>query len=55
MYGYRKERGWSGRTYYVQMSEKERRESERLKMILCVPTVMTVMAVIMCVCAGIIR
>ena len=33
---YRKERGWSGKLYYVQMSEKEYRTREQLKLALAI-------------------
>ncbi len=51
---FRKERGWSGRTYYVQMTPQEIEARRKLEMVIGVPVVMTVMAVLSCLCAGII-
>lgn len=51
---FRKVRGWSGRTYYVQMTPQEIEAKRKLELIVGVPVVMTVMAVLSCLCAGII-
>ena len=45
---YRRERGWSGRTYYVRMTEREIRVIESLKLavgiVVCVPVMVWIMA-----------
>ncbi len=55
MNGYRKERGWSGKVYTVRMSAKEMEERRVLELVIGVPAVMTVMAFLSCLAAGIIR
>ena len=51
---YRKERGWSGKLYYVQMSEKEYRSRERLKLAAGIILGMPMMVFIMAMAAGMI-
>lgn len=51
---YRKERGWSGKLYYVQMSEKEYRSRERAKLAAGILLGMPMMVFIMAMAAGMI-
>lgn len=51
---YRKERGWSGKLYYVQISEKEYRERERVKLAFGIILGMPLMVFIMAMAAGMI-
>lgn len=52
---FRKERGWSGRTYWVQMTRQEIEARRKLGLVVGVMVTMPVMAVLMCLCAGLIR
>ena len=51
---YRKERGWSGRVYYVRMSEAEVRARERVKLAFGILFGMPMMIFIMAMAAGLI-
>lgn len=52
---FRKERGWSGRTYWVQMTQQEIEARRKFGLVVSVLVTMPIMAVVMCVCAGLIR
>lgn len=51
---YRKERGWSGKLYYVQISEAEYRARERVKLAFGIILGMPAMVWIMALAAGLI-
>lgn len=52
---FRKERGWSGRTYYVQMTTQEIEAQRKLGMVIGVPIVMIVLTVLMVLAAGLLK
>ncbi len=52
---YRKFKGWSGKVYWVRMSEEEVEERRKLHLFLGVITITPIWTFIMCIAAGLFK